>query len=452
MNYQHNIISGSKTHTGLTTQFNSDAMVDFPINGGHVFVVSDGHDGENGHGALAAKICVESIKKYFLSKTYKNINNALTNAVTYANYSIFEQASKDPKYKGFAATVAILICFKDQAYYAYAGDSRIYYLSNGVLSPLTQDHVSNIDEASTSDVTVLVGENSDIKFGVSIKALDILPDFHFLVCTDGLTDKVSIDEIKTVLSDEDTFPEHKALLLTEKAIEKEEGDNITVQVIEFGSRTPLQAAPKEKVPSAMLRTVLIVALSIIGALVLSIGGYKGYAYLSNSEKSEVDENIANKEKKKDNRVSVVVRSNNDVVDAVEEENVNDIEPLSSDMDEENIVENQKTEASSYDVSDSNEPIYYKHKIAYGENLYRLGLRYNVSQEQLISLNGAKASNLVADSKIKIPVKATCTVSKGESWSVISDRYNVKIKSIAKASNVDGSVALNEGQKLIIPLR
>ena len=76
---------------------------------------------------------------------------------------------------------------------------------------------------------------------------------------------------------------------------------------------------------------------------------------------------------------------------------------------------------------------------------------NISQKQLTDINGNKAKNLVAGSILKIPVNAIHKVKAGESYSVISDKYNVKIKMICHASKIIESQPLKEGQTLIIPL-
>ncbi len=81
----------------------------------------------------------------------------------------------------------------------------------------------------------------------------------------------------------------------------------------------------------------------------------------------------------------------------------------------------------------------------------MGLRYNISQKQLIDINGDKAKKLIAGSIIKIPVKAIHKVKSGESYSTISDKYNVKIKYICFASGIKSGSQLREGQILVIPL-
>jgi LysM repeat protein len=96
------------------------------------------------------------------------------------------------------------------------------------------------------------------------------------------------------------------------------------------------------------------------------------------------------------------------------------------------------------------PIYYSHKISYGENLYRLAIRFNLTQKKLTELNGNKAKSLVAGSILKIPVKALHKVESGESLSVISDEYNVKIKTICQATEISKTAVLKVGMMLIIP--
>ncbi len=65
MNTKLNYSFGSITQLGKQQDFNSDAIIEFSILDGHVFVICDGHDGDEGHGALAAKLTADSIKKYF---------------------------------------------------------------------------------------------------------------------------------------------------------------------------------------------------------------------------------------------------------------------------------------------------------------------------------------------------------------------------------------------------
>ncbi len=94
----------------------------------------------------------------------------------------------------------------------------------------------------------------------------------------------------------------------------------------------------------------------------------------------------------------------------------------------------------------------QHKVGSGENLYRIAIRYGVTQVQLKEINGSKAEKLKAGSNLTIPVKALHTVEQGESYSTLSDKYNVKIDRICTANNISASKPLKPGQKLIIPFK
>lgn len=432
MNKELHISFGTNTDTGLAKEFNSDSVLEFKILNGNVFAVCDGHDGAEGHGALAAKMVAESIKKYFYNKSYADLSKALTNAITYANVALYELSKKDKKYEGIGSTLAIVIYREGKLFYAYAGDSRIYAYRDQKLSPLTRDHVENPTNPKDEEVKVLLGKSKDIKFGVSKNPLQVEPGDVFMLCTDGLTDQVSEEEIQDVISDSDMAPEHKSRNLIELAKEKGGEDCATVHVLEF--EIPVEPVKHKK--QFNLKPLLIVLAAIIGVGAVSFGGYKLIEFLNNKPKKEVvvempavdQEEHTSKTATKEEKPTVI-----------ESENI-----IAEEEDEPIINEPVKSAVESG-------PVYHMHKVVYGENLFRLGLRYNITQQKLVDINGSKATNLVAGAVLKIPVKAVHTVKKGESFSVVSDKYNVKIKEICQASKISESTSLKEGQVLIIPL-
>lgn len=436
---------GGRTHAGMVKEFNADAILDFKILNGHVFMVCDGHDGEQGHGALAAKLTTESIKKYFYNRSYKDMGNALTNAVTFANYSVFEQSQKNPKYKGMGATLAIMIYRDGKVYYAYAGDSRIYYFRNNTLQPLTRDHVKDVHDAPNSEVTVLLGKNRDIKFGVSKKPLLVETNDMFLLCTDGLTDEVSDTDLVDVLKDRDTSPEHKSLLLTNKANESGGKDNLSMYLVQFDSpKVAAEAKATQKKP--VNKTLITVLLSVLIASVLGFGGYQGIKYLAERpSKPKAEKKEVSQADQKQNK-------------AKEQQAEKKEQPSKKKGSEKTTPKKTETVKNTQKVENKQSPaqktgtVYYNHPVKYGENLYRIGLRYNVSQQKLIDINGNKAKNLIAGSNLKIPVRAVHVVKAGESYSVISDMYNIKIKRICETNKINESDPLKKGQKIVIPVK
>ncbi len=429
---------GSITQLGKQKDFNTDSIIEFSIHDGHVFVVCDGHDGDGGHGALAAKLTSDSIKKYFHNRSYKDINIALTNAVTYANYVVYEQSTKDEKYRNIGSTLAILIYHKNKAHFAYAGDSRIYLHKDEKLKALTLDHVVDRYNPAGSEVNVIIGRNKDIKFGVCKTPIELNENDKFLLCSDGLTDFVTNEEIGTIISNKDTSPDHKTLLLAKKADENDGTDNASIHIVEFDNNHPV---PKNKITiDKNFKLILIALFSII---IVGFGGFKGYQYL-------VKEN-ANKKTEKTETVNTKELDPKQTAVEKKKKNTPEIKPITKKTEEikaETKPTPVKKEPSA--KSEANKPTYYTHKIKFGENLYRIAIRYGVTQKKLIQINGDKAKKLIAGSSLKIPVLAIHIVKKGESYSVISDKYNIKIDAICRTNKITKTQALSEGKKIIIP--
>lgn len=466
MSSKLNYSFGSISQLGKKQTYNTDSMVEFAIPGGHVFVVCDGHNGTEGHGALAAKLTSDSIKKYFNNKTYKDFINAITNAVTYANHIVFEQSQKEAKYANIGSTLAMVIFHNNNVYYAYAGDSRIYLQTEGKFQPLTIDHVQDRDKPSESEVLVLVGRNKDIKFGVCKSPILVHEGDKLLLCSDGLTDVLSNENISIILNDEDTSPEHKALLLSQMVDQNNGGDNVSIQIIEFDNNIPV---PSNGEATKGFRTLLIGAVI---AFLIAFGGFKAYQYMVNktpdtnqSEEEIVEKvqpkNIETEEEKPQDEV-VEQEVDQDVDEAVYDENEVEVpEPQQSNEVKPEVKVQPKSEVkvqpkpaqtkSTPRAETSVGQVYYDHKVQYGENLYRIALRYKVTQQQLIEVNGDRAKNMIAGSILKIPVRAVHVVGKGESYSVISDKYNIKIDIICEVNKLDRTQPLSAGKTLVIPL-
>lgn len=132
-----------------------------------------------------------------------------------------------------ACTIAGVVLGEDSSYIYNLGDSRIYALEQGYLNQLsTDDTVSGLSGNNLS-------ENNDIKEPLMqyIGKETVLPHIkqvsnqtQFLVCTDGLTDMVSLDEIEKVFAQQENIKTIACLLL-DKAKEKGGLDNITIIII-----------------------------------------------------------------------------------------------------------------------------------------------------------------------------------------------------------------------------
>lgn len=209
----------------------------------NVYIVSDGMGGYEG-GEIASALGVAAAKGYILNNYEVTFNRKddilklINGAIEYANMVIYEKSITDEKLKYMGCTMEIALVIEDNLYIAHAGDSRIYRLRKNILRKLTKDHNYTEKLIAEGKITKKEAENHPDKNMIT-KALGSLrlvePDtFHkkflpgdiLLMCTDGLTNMISEDEIKNILQEEN--PEK---MLIKRANDNGGMDNITVVII-----------------------------------------------------------------------------------------------------------------------------------------------------------------------------------------------------------------------------
>lgn len=119
-------------------QNNGDPPVTMPA---YVAVVADGIGGSaSGEIAsdLAIEAFVESLKKS--ANAPFRLDDRLDTAIQYANRRIYERAKEMPEAKGMGTTIVVAVIVSEYLYLAHAGDSRAYLIRNGKNYLLTLDH------------------------------------------------------------------------------------------------------------------------------------------------------------------------------------------------------------------------------------------------------------------------------------------------------------------------
>ncbi len=236
----------AKTDKGNVRDSNQDAYAVGEFSDEVVWsVVCDGMGGAAG-GNIASALAVKVISDK-INASYRNqmrdssIKNMLDSALTAANIEVFDFAEAQPDLRGMGTTVVCAIVRDNQAYIVHAGDSRAYVINNGNIRQITTDHsmVQDLllrgkitsEEAehhpNKNIITRAVGVNKAIE--IDFEQIDLEDDDTLLICTDGLSNYVSNDEMLELMSD----GKHYAFAdrLVKKANENGGGDNITVVVI-----------------------------------------------------------------------------------------------------------------------------------------------------------------------------------------------------------------------------
>ena len=214
-----------------------------------IFAVCDGMGGEE-HGELASltavKVLEEHVEKIKLAASSNHVDEAVQAFITDANDKICSVMRENSFRMG--TTLAIVV-ISDNFIKAYnIGDSRIYEFQNGVLSQISEDHtiaqqkvkmgLLTSEEArhdkSRHVLTRCLGvfEDEMILTPHIIPPLSIGKELRLLLCSDGLTDMLSNQQIQNILlSNCDSKSAVNSLI--NSALQNGGRDNVTCLIIDF---------------------------------------------------------------------------------------------------------------------------------------------------------------------------------------------------------------------------
>jgi protein phosphatase len=228
----------------------------FSCHRGHVFLVADGVGGHKA-GEVASGLTVKNIEDFLLNtlKRFSNLQaneeqgalRELQNALFQADSSIFEETAKHPEWRGMGTTLTMAFAVNWRLFVAHAGDSRCYLHSGGRLQQITQDHtmtaemvrqgiLSSQDQANhpwRHVVTNIIG-GSEPGVRVELHSLDLHVADTILLCSDGLTNMVSAQQIAAILQEKND-PQRACECLVSDANKQGGNDNITAIVAQFRS-------------------------------------------------------------------------------------------------------------------------------------------------------------------------------------------------------------------------
>ncbi len=221
-----------KIDIGRKRQNNEDqAMVLMNSYGEAFLVVCDGMGGAK-KGELASKIAIDVLTESFRHKPKHALayGNRLwiTKAAKEANAKINRYADKNNKVKGMGTTMVAALIFGSKIMIANIGDSRCYLYSHDKdkIKLMTEDDtyvrylvstgkISEEDALSHPDRHVLMNALG-IYPSVSL-TVDIKPyrGESVLLCTDGLYNQVTMEEMGNILSTDDRVDQKVSSLIAE---------------------------------------------------------------------------------------------------------------------------------------------------------------------------------------------------------------------------------------------
>ena len=205
-------------------------------------------DGMGGHaaGEVASKIVISTLEPLDEDRPHGDLLSSLREAVERANQGIADEAARNPDLEGMGTTLTALRFAGAQIGVAHVGDSRAYLMRGNHLSQITHDDTyvqSLVDQGRlTADEAANHPRKSVILRALTGVAVD--PDVsirearsgdRYLLCTDGLSDVVSVQTLFETLGEGD--PQECADRLVDLALRGGGPDNVTcivADVVEAG--------------------------------------------------------------------------------------------------------------------------------------------------------------------------------------------------------------------------
>jgi serine/threonine protein phosphatase PrpC len=223
-----------------------------------LFLVADGMGG-HASGDEASLVAVEALEEFIVRSrkeemkwpipSRKNLSleqNRLLAGVIYANRRIREVAGQNPSLKGMGTTLLATIIEEERLAVVNVGDSRLYRIRNGQIEQLTRDHSVVAEQERNGMLTESQAKRHpwrhiltsalglDEKPKVDLHVVKTMPEDLFLLCTDGLYNMLSNDEILTAVGairDKSLYKMGVSLVL--KANLAGGTDNIAVVLLAF---------------------------------------------------------------------------------------------------------------------------------------------------------------------------------------------------------------------------
>ncbi|CAH0120113.1 MULTISPECIES: Stp1/IreP family PP2C-type Ser/Thr phosphatase [unclassified Paenibacillus] len=216
-------------------------------NGYMLAIIADGMGGHQA-GEVASRIAVETVAERLMplapGLTGPACAEALREAILHANNVIYEMASQDERYHNMGTTIVAVLLNGENGFVGHIGDSRAYNINDTVIRQLTDDH-SLVNELLKSGQisleesrrhprrnVVIRALGTDAEVEVDINPIQLEQGEILLLCSDGLSDLMTDEEIAAIVSLPSLSLEEKAERLLRDALQAGGEDNITVVLLE----------------------------------------------------------------------------------------------------------------------------------------------------------------------------------------------------------------------------
>lgn len=205
---------GIVSDIGMVRNLNEDYAKYLECNDFKIYVVADGMGGHNA-GEVASKMAAEGIVNYVGENFSENTKEVvLKNAIEKVNKDIYIHSLKNDCLSGMGTTITACLITKDWIKIANVGDSSCFGITNNEIIKITKDHSlvqELVDSGSISEneaanhpkkniITRAIGTSDK----VDVDIFDIIENKYdkYVLCSDGLTNELTKEDIIEVINEE----------------------------------------------------------------------------------------------------------------------------------------------------------------------------------------------------------------------------------------------------------
>lgn len=206
-------------------------------------------DGMGGHraGEIASSLAITHLGKRFSDLgsigTKTDAISWIKDNVNEINKNILDYGDNNPEAKGLGTTLVLALMTKEFLIFGNIGDSSGYVLKKGILHKVTKDHTLVNFLVSTGELTedeakhnpkknvLMKALGSAEKVDIDIFDVDTSID-ALLLCSDGLTNMLTDEQIAKVLTDKELTTEEQIIKLVKKCNARGGADNISIAYLE----------------------------------------------------------------------------------------------------------------------------------------------------------------------------------------------------------------------------
>lgn len=231
------------TDAGMVRDHNEDSvMIVKNMMDEVMLIVADGMGGHRA-GEIASGIAVSHLSDRFMSLSSIGSKldavNWLDEVVSIINAEIIKYANENPECLGMGTTLVVAILTKEFLIFGNIGDSSGFVLKNGKLHKVTKDHTLVNVLVDAGDLTPEEAANHPKK-NVLMKALGVQEEIEIdrftvdspvdgiFLCSDGLTNMLSNEQIENILNDDNLDIESKLKKLVKKCNSRGGTDNVSI--------------------------------------------------------------------------------------------------------------------------------------------------------------------------------------------------------------------------------